>query len=460
MVVLAKNDDNWVEQEMKSLLFGEKRLEERVVKIIQDFSQNPTGSIPEFCGDWATTKATYEFCKNPTGARDQIVAAQRQATLKRMKGQPLVLILQDTTSFDFTDHTATEALGPLENEICRGFFAHSSLAVTPDSVPLGLLAQQTWKREDNEVGSRHQRHQRPIEAKESYKWLQGLDDSTDQLPSETQALVVSDRESDIFEYFVHPRASQVDLLVRARHDRSLADESHRLFLTVSNSPVRGKVQVEVGRRPNQPSRIAECQVQFKRVKVRPPKKRSALQSRLEPVVLWAVLIQEVQSPVGIEPLEWLLLTTLEVTSFEQACQIIEYYTCRWLIERFHFVLKSGCAIEQRQLGHVDRLMRFLALANVVAWRLLWQTYLGRIDSDLPCTLVLAEHEWKALYSFIHKTAVTPTETPTLGQTTRWIAQLGGFLGRKSDGQPGVIVLWRGWRRLFDISQTWLIFNTS
>ena len=124
------------------------------------------------------------------------------------------------------------------------------------------------------------------------------------------------------------------------------------------------------------------------------------------------------------------------------------------------MLKSGCAIEQRQLEHGDRLMRFLALANVVAWRLLWQTYLGRIDRDLPCTVVLAEHEWKALYSFIHKTAVTPTETPTLGQTIDWIAQLGGFLGRKADGQPGVKVLWRGWRRLFDISQTWLIFNTS
>ena len=460
MVVLAKTDDNWVEQEMKYLSLGEKRLEERVVKIIQDFSQNPTGSIPEFCGDWATTKATYEFCKNPVGARDQIVTAQREATLNRMEGQPLVLILQDTTSFDFTDHTATEGLGPLENENCRGFFAHSSLAVTPDGVPLGLLAQQTWVRDDNEVGSRHHRHQRPIEAKESYKWLQGLADSTAHLPPETQAVVVSDRESDIFDYFVHPRASQVDLLVRARHDRSLADESHRLFLTVGNSPVRGKVQVEVGRRPHQPARIAECQVQFKRVKLRPPKNRPAHWPKLEPIVLWAILIQEIHPPAGVDRLEWLLLTTLEVVSFEQACQLIEYYTCRWLIERFHFVLKSGCALEQRQLEHVDRLMRFLALANVVAWRLLWQTYLGRIDRDLHCTVVLAEHEWKALYSFIHKTAVTPTETPTLGQTIGWIAQLGGFLGRKADGQPGVKVLWRGWRRLFDISQTWLIFNTS
>ena len=139
---------------------------------------------------------------------------------------------------------------------------------------------------------------------------------------------------------------------------------------------------------------------------------------------------------------------------------IEYYTVRWLIERFHFVLKSGCAVEKRQLQAVPRLERFLGLANVVAWRLLWQTYVARVDPGVSCRVALADHEWKALYTFIHKTAVVPKQPPSLHQATRWIAQLGGFLGRKSDGQPGVKVLWRGWQRLYDITQTWLIFNTS
>ena len=154
------------------------------------------------------------------------------------------------------------------------------------------------------------------------------------------------------------------------------------------------------------------------------------------------------------------MTTWQISSFEQACQLIEYYTRRWLIERFHFVLKSGCALEQRQLKQEFRLERFLLIANVVAWRLLWLTYLSRLDPELPCTVALEDHEWQALYCFIHKTPLAPDRPPTIQQALRWIAQLGGFLGRKSDGEPGVKVLWRGWRRLFDIVQSWLIFNTS
>lgn len=445
---------------MGELELGEKRLEERAMKIIRAFSQNPTASIPEFCGDWAATKAAYEFYKNPVVAPERFLTSQAQATAQRAKQYDQILILQDTTSFNFSDHPATEGLGPLENEKCHGFLTHSSLAVTPEGVPLGLLAQQSWVRDENEIGKRHQRHQRAIEEKESYKWLQGLTESAAALPASTQAIVVSDRESDIFEYFVHPRPERVELLVRACRERRLTEDNGHLWSTVRTSPVRGKILVEVSRTASQPARTAECQVQFKRVKLRPPKKRSAHQPKLEPVVLWAVLVREMKPPPGLEALEWLLLTTLEINNFDQACQLITYYTRRWLIERFHFVLKSGCALEQRQLAHGERLIRFLALANVVAWRLLWQTYLGRIEGTLPCTAVLAEYEWQALYSFIHKTAVIPNEIPSLAQTIRWIAQLGGFLGRKSDGQPGVKVLWRGWRRLFDITQTWLIFNTS
>lgn len=452
--------DHWVTQEMKYLALGEQRLEKRLVQIISDFSRNPTASIPEFCGDWAATKATYAFLKNPTGGTAQIVLAQSRATRDRLQGQPRILILQDTTSFDVSAHPQTTGVGPLDNEKCQGFFTHTSLACTPDSVPLGVLAQHSWVRDEQETGKRHQRHLRPIDTKESYKWLQALDESTQGLPAATQAIVVSDRESDIFEYFVHPRADNVELLVRARHDRRLDEASHRLFLTVSSSLVRGKVTVEVGRRPGQAPRQAECQVYYQRVKLRPPKNRPASWPKLAPVVLWAILIKETNPPAGVDPLEWFLLTTVEINSFEQACQFIEYYTCRWLIERFHFVLKSGCAIEKRQFEHGDRLIRFVAIANVVAWRLLWQTYLSRVESDLPCTVVMTPAEWQALYNFIHKTALLPQEVPTLGQATAWIAKLGGFLGRKSDGQPGVKVLWQGWRRLFDITQTWLIFNTS
>jgi len=275
-----------------------------------------------------------------------------------------------------------------------------------------------------------------------------------------QLIQVSDQESDIYEYLVEPRAEQVALLVRSYQSRQVADEQKEVRAKLYTSPVRGKVEVEVRKTSNRPGRLASCQVSYKKVKIRPPRKRPGLPSDLKPVTLWAILIREMSPPEGVEGLEWLLLTTLEVFNFDQACEIIRYYTLRWLVERFHFVLKSGCALEDRQLRQADRLQRFLALANVVAWRLLWLTYLGRGRPDLSCTVAFEDYEWQALYAYVHKTTILPNDLPTLQQATLWLAQLGGFLARKSDGYPGVKVLWRGWHRLFDIAQTWLIFNPT
>ncbi len=452
-------NENWVSQEMKTLHLPDERLDKRTIKIISDLSRNPTASIPEFCGDWAATQATYNYCDNRAVRDEVVMETHRQATLNRIKegGYRRVLAIQDTTEYNFNHHPATAGLGPLDNPAVKGFFVHSTLAVSEAGLPLGLLAQQVWVRdEDDSPKDKH----RPIEQKESYKWLGALDESSSHMPAQVQVIQVSDQESDIYEYFVHPRPDNVELLVRSYHRRGVMDEQKDVRTTLSISPVRGKVEVEIRRTKDRSARTAVCQVYYKRVKLRPPKKRPGLPPDLKPVRLWAVLIREMSPPDGEEALEWLLLTTVAVTSFQQACQTIKLYTFRWLIERFHFVLKSGCAFEDRQLRTLGRLQRFLALANVVAWRLLWLTYLGRGQPDLPCTVAFEDYEWKALYSFTHQTAIVPNEPPTLQQATLWLAKLGGFLGRKSDGYPGVKVLWRGWRRLVDISQTRLIFDTS
>jgi len=385
------------------------------------------------------------------------VEAQRQATLERIKAGEYqrILSVQDTTEYNFDHHPATEGLGPLDKAKVKGFFAHSSLAVSPGGVPLGLLGQEVWAREETE---QPKATNRPIEEKESYKWLKMLHESSRGIPAEVELVQVSDQESDIYEYMVEPRPDNVELLVRSYQTRKTVDEQKEVRSKLRTSRVRGKVEVEVRKTSDRPGRIAICQVYYQAVKIRPPRPRPGLPPDLKPVTLSAVLIREMTPPAGVEGLEWLLLTTLAVLNFDQACEIIRYYTLRWLVERFHFVLKSGCALEDRQFRRADRLQRFLALANVVAWRLLWLTYLGRGRPDLPCTVAFEDYEWQALYSYIHKTAIFPNEPPTLQQATLWVARLGGFLGRKSDGFPGVKVLWQGWQRLFDIAQTWLIFN--
>jgi len=447
----------WINEEMRRLELPDKRLEERTRKILYDFSQNPTGSIPQFCPDGAAVKGVYGYCRNKGVAREAIVAAQRQATVERIKagGYQRILSVQDTTEYNFNHHPATEGLGPLDNAKVKGFFAHSSLAVSTEGLALGLLGQEVWVRETPE---QPKASNRPIEAKESYKWIKGLHESSADIPTEVQVVQVSDQESDIYEYLVEARPDNVELLVRSYQTRQTVAEQKEVRSKLRTSRVRGKVEVEVRKTPDRPGRIATCQVSYERIKIRPPRRRPGLPLDLKPVTLSAVLIREMRPPDGVEGLEWLLLTTLEVLTFDQACQIIYYYTLRWLVERFHFVLKSGCALQDRQFSKADRLQRFLALANVVAWRLLWLTYLGRGRPDLPCTVAFEDYEWQALYSYIHKTTSLPHEPPTLQQVTLWLAQLGGFLARKGDGYPGVKVLWRGWQRLFDIAQTWLIFN--
>jgi len=456
---MSTSIEPWVVSEMKTLHLPDERLEQRTIKIISDLSRQPTASIPEFCGGRAATQAVYNYCDHDGVSDTDIIEAHRQATLQRIKagGYGCILSVQDTTEYNFNHHPATVGLGPLDNPTVKGFFVHSSLAVTPDGLPLGLLAQQVWVRADP---AEPLAKDRLIEHKESYKWLRALAESSRDIAPTVRLIQVSDQESDIYEYFVQPRSAHIDLLVRAYHPRELADTTQDMRATLATSSVRGKIEVEVRQTPDRLGRTAICQVYTQRVKLRPPRPRPGLPPTLPPVVLKAILIREMTPPAGVEPLEWLLLTTLEVSSFELACQIIQYYTFRWLIERFHFVLKSGCALEERQLRSVDRLRRFLALAQVVAWRLLWLTYLGRGRPDLLCTVAFEDYEWKALYAFIYRTTLLPAEPPTLQQATLWLAQLGGFLARKADGYPGVKVLWRGWRRLIDIAQTWLIFNPT
>ena len=191
-------ENYWVNREMEKLELPDKRLEERTRKIIYDFSQTPTASIPQFCGDGAATKGVYGYCQNQAVQREAIVEAQRQATLCRIKagGYQRVLAVQDTTEYNFDHHPATEGLGPLDNANVQGFFAHSTLAVTTAGVPLGLLAQAVWVRTETD---QPQDNHRPIEQKESYKWLTALHQSSREIPAGVQLVQVSDQESDIYE---------------------------------------------------------------------------------------------------------------------------------------------------------------------------------------------------------------------------------------------------------------------
>lgn len=394
------------------------------------------------------------FWGNERVSHQAIIAEARQETVQRLEGLEQVLLVQDTVSFNFSHHPGTTGLGPLENQYTSGFLAHSTLAVSTSGVPLGLVEQQAWARDAEQTGLRHQRHERAFVDKESYKWVEGLPDR-ERLPDTIQPVIVCDAEAHIYEFLDVLQARALDYVVRAADYRSFTADGQALFDTIARQPVQHTFTLSLKRRPDRPAREAQLELRFSAVTLRRPQRRAARQPTLS---LYVVDVQEIDPPPGETPVHWLLLTSLPVTTVEQAQQVVTWYSYRWLIERLHYVLKSGCKLEQSQLRQAVRLERLLAVYSLVAWRLLWLTYQARVTPDAPCTVALHEAEWQALYLFTHRTTKLPSQPPSLRLATRWIGQLGGFLGRKADGEPGVKVLWRGWSRLQDIVATYQILS--
>jgi hypothetical protein len=403
----------------------------------------PSASIPAACGSWAATKAAYRFFDDET-----IVAAHVRATVERAEAEPLVLALQDTTQLELSAHPALEGAGPLAGAGQRGVLVHSVLAATDDGVPLGLLHQHRWARDPEDVGSRHTRRSKPTAEKESQRWLDALDATQAALSPATPVLTVADREADLYDLFALPRPPQSELLVRATHNRRVDHEARYLRDAIERAPGCGELTVAIGRRDACPPRPATLSLRSVALALWPPHRRAGAAI---PVV--AILAEETAPPPETPPIRWLLLTTLADATPTGARAAVRRYAARWLIERYHYALKQGCAVEELQLRQVARLERALAIYAVVAWRLLWLTYAARRQPDQPCTVALSDAEWRTLWSAIQRTA-PPAEPPSLRQAVRWIARLGGFLGRRGDGEPGVKVIWRGLQRLEDLTLGW------
>jgi hypothetical protein len=448
-------DISWTVGEFSKINLPDKRLNKRCQKIASDLEQQPTDPINQACEDWADTKAAYRFCDNPKVTPAKIISAHSGRTVKRMKKHALVLTVQDTTFLNYTHHPQTEGLGEIgkKEQQQRGFGLHTTFAVTPQGQPLGVLAQQFLERPIGEAAhTAAELHKLPIEEKESYRWIEAFQQTIALTPDGVQVVTVCDREADIYEMFVMAQEQHADLLVRAKTDRRLNEETKYLWAKVESQKKAGELTVGIVGNDKREARQATVSIRYCTVKFQPPWRPQ--QKKLPSVTLTAILVREENPPANIkEPIEWLLLTNTTVKNFQQAVQVIEWYCCRWQIEVFHKVIKSGCRVEDCRLQTAARLKNYIALMCVVAWRLQWLTYINRTDPLSPCTTVLTTIEWQALYMRIHKTSVLPKTIPSTHQAIRWIAQLGGFLGRKSDGEPGIVVIWRGWKRLQDLATT-------
>ena len=455
-------DPSWAVEEFAAVALSDTRLNRRCQVLAGVLEQQPTMPLNQACEDWADTKAAYRFMDNPKVSPEGLLAPHCHRTVERLTAHAVVLAVQDTTFLNYTAHPQTDGLGEIGKKVQhqRGFGLHTTLALTPQGLPLGLLTQAFFTRPIGEAPhTPNELRKLPIEEKESYRWLEAFEQTIALTPDRVQMVTVCDREADIYEMFVLADNRQASLVVRASADRGLVENKvQHLWAKVERQRRVGQLTVEITGNHDRPARQATVSIRFCPVTLKPPTRPAPL--KLPPVTLTAILVREVHPPTTIdEPIEWLVLTNTAVSTFDDAVCVVGWYCCRWQIEVYHKVLKSGCQVEDSRLQTAGRLQNYIALMSVIAWRLHWLTYINRTNPNQPCTVVLTTPEWQALYLRIHKTSVFPKKLPTVHQVIRWMAQLGGFLGRKSDGEPGITVIWRGWQRLQDMAATWyLIVN--
>jgi len=443
---------DWAEEEFGSVEMYDERLSVRLCTLARDFFAQPGVLVPQACsGSEAKTKAAYRFFDNKRVDMKTLLKGHVEATARRVREHEVVLAVQDTTTLNYTAHPSTEGLGPIntKKDDGMGLILHDTMAFSEQGTPLGLLDVQCWARDEEDAGKSAKRYDLPIEEKESIKWLKSYRavNEVQRLCPETMLVSVGDREADIHELFHEAEQTQSGpkLLIRAERSRKRKLESPEqsyLWEKMATEPVAGYSEVHIPRRGSRAARTARLEIRYAQVSLRPPKR-----TKLPPVKMWAVHALEVDhDPLVKEPLEWMLLTTVGVSSFEQATERLRWYTLRWGIEVYHRTIKSGCRIKDRQLNNADRLESCLAIDLVVAWRIYCLAKQGRETPNIPCDLFLSESEWTVLCAVIRREE-PPEKPPPLREAVRMVASLGGFLGRKGDGEPGTTTLWRGLQRL-------------
>lgn len=451
-----ESPSDWTEEEFARVQFFDQRLKHRLFTLAADFFAQPGELIPQSSkGSAAKTKAAYRFFKNSNVDMQTLLRPHIESTIERLRSHPVIMAVQDTTTLTYTAHPP-KGVGPINTSqnTAVGLVLHETMAFTPEGTPLGLLNVQCWARDPRQAGKKHRRHQLPIEEKESIKWLVSYRAVAEaqKLCSDTTLISVGDREADLYELFKEAIQDPYGpkLLIRAERTRNRKVEQEDLWQRMNAEPVAGWLEVAVPRRALRPARTARLQIRFAQVVLRPPAR-----SRFPALSLWAVYAREVGHGAEVtEPIDWMLLTTVQTESFEEACQRLSWYGRRWGIEVYHRTLKSGCRIEDRRLDDARSLEACLAIDLVVAWRVYWLTMVAREKPDTPCDQILSEEEWHVLSAWA--TGKIADKAPSVRQAMRWIGNLGGWLPRGKQDNPGTTCMWRGLARLPSMVQGYLL----
>jgi hypothetical protein len=464
----------WAMEEVALADLGDERLDDRLAILLSDLGSRPFLSIPAACGGRAEMKAAYRFFDNDKATFEKVIEPHIQRTKERMSAEQVVLLVQDTTEIDLTrPERVVKDAGELDGAR-RGVLLHDLQAFTPDGTPLGTAWADVLNRAGvvspaSKAEKRRQRKQKPIEQKESFRWLNGLRQTrkiAQELPT-VQCICIADSEADIYELFAEPRGEHaVHWLIRGCYDRATdGDGEQRLRDQVLAAPALYEVELLVrgrsakipaedrARRQSRETRRAIVEVRAASMTLRPTYRPDR---KLPPVNVNVVLVREPNPPDGEPRVEWILITTLPIDAPERVRTIVEYYCVRWGIEILFRTLKSGCRIEKRRLEHVDRVSSCLAVYLIVAWRTLFVCHMGRNCPDIDCEAIFEPSEWKAVWMAV-KRKRPPKNVPRLAEMVHLVAGLGGYIERPNS-EPGAQTIWIGLQRAYDLAWAWEAFG--
>ena len=415
--------DQWAEKEFGGAPLGDTRLSRRLVACAELKAENPDRAFSGVAkGDWPAVKGYYRLIDHADESAvnmENILLPHRERTIQRMRGQKTVLCIQDGSDLDYSNLDDCEGLGIIGSNQTgaksRGLHLHSTLAVTIDGLPLGVLKAQCYAPGLRAATETRPTCSIPIEEKESFFWILGLLDCMEvarQMPA-TRVITVMDREADFFELFDEHRQNPcVDLLVRAQYNRCTTGDI-KLFEAVRQSEVRAQFRIHVKRqsarskkskqkaRAKRDERMAQVSVRYLPIELSPP----AYHKDKAPISMEIIHVVEDQPPQGVERIEWFLLTTVKIQCVEDAKECLRWYCLRWRIEDWHRVLKSGCCIEDAAHKTAERLKRSIAINLVIAWRIMLMTLLGRETPELPAEVLFSDLEIEILKAYAKKTAL-------------------------------------------------------
>jgi hypothetical protein len=447
----------WAQATFGEVRLRDKRRTERAVKLAEALAGEPSGSLPTQLGARKEVQASYRFLQSGQVSYEALMRPHVKQTRAQCEQRPVVLLVQDTTDLDYQAHPKTSGLGPIGNGTHHGFLVHTMLAVEPSSAELlGIAHQEPFLRQPAPKGERaSQRLQRQRESQVWDRAVQALG-----MPPEGVLWVhVGDRYSDIYTLFLQCQRQQTHFVIRASYDRCVDErvqeaapalkrrrrkagdppQAH-LFETVRRWPAVDEQELEVPAAHDRKARTAHVALSYRPLRLLAPDKR---EDELPSLDLWVVRMWEVNAPEGVEPLEWVLITSLPVESVAQAWERVRWYRRRWIVEDYHQGLKTGCRMEARQVQSYAGLRRLLGLLAPTALRLLQLRSLARQQPEQPAQQLLP--------SEVVQVVALKTGGEAAGmsveQCVARIAQLGGYQGRRSDGPPGWKTLWQGWLKI-------------